>query len=85
MKWQLKDGNAVDELSVSGMNDMKEKKVPCEIYSRIVGYLRPLKNWHKGKTQEFDDRMTFKVNKDYKCLCQSQKKSLLSENVEADR
>jgi len=31
-----------------------------EIYSRIVGYYRPVKNWNTGKKEEFDNRMTFK-------------------------
>ena len=33
----------------------------CEVFSRIVGYLRPVQNWNKGKQQEFKDRKTFKV------------------------
>ena len=32
-----------------------------EIYSRIVGYLRPVSRWNQGKTQEFKTRKTFKV------------------------
>lgn len=36
-------------------------KVPCEVYSRIVGYLRPVQNWNEGKQQEFKDRKTFVV------------------------
>ncbi|MFX1514330.1 MAG: ribonucleoside triphosphate reductase [Promethearchaeota archaeon] len=31
-----------------------------EVYSRIVGYFRPVKNWNIGKRQEFTDRITFK-------------------------
>ena len=31
----------------------------CEIYSRVVGYLRPVSQWNKGKQQEFKDRTTF--------------------------
>ncbi len=31
----------------------------CEIYSRVVGYLRPVKQWNKGKQEEFDQRHTF--------------------------
>lgn len=31
----------------------------CEVYSRIVGYLRPVEQWNKGKQQEFADRKTF--------------------------
>ena len=34
---------------------------PCEVYSRIVGYLRPVQQWNKGKQQEFKDRKEFKV------------------------
>jgi anaerobic ribonucleoside-triphosphate reductase len=34
---------------------------PCEIYSRIVGYLRPVQQWNKGKQQEYKDRLEFKV------------------------
>ena len=41
--------------------DMTQKKVPCEVYSRIVGYLRPVQNWNKGKRQEFEDRRTYDV------------------------
>ena len=33
----------------------------CEVYSRSVGYLRPVKQWNKGKTEEFKERKTFKV------------------------
>ncbi|HCK98542.1 MAG TPA: ribonucleoside triphosphate reductase [Candidatus Marinimicrobia bacterium] len=31
----------------------------CEIYSRVVGYLRPVQQWNKGKQAEFQDRRTF--------------------------
>lgn len=34
----------------------------CEIYSRVVGYLRPVQQWNDGKKAEFDLRKTFKVN-----------------------
>jgi hypothetical protein len=35
-------------------------KIPCEVYSRIVGYLRPTRNWNLAKKQEFKDRVTYK-------------------------
>jgi len=41
-----------------------EVKVPCEVYSRIVGYLRPVQNWNAGKKEEFKDRKTFVVEAD---------------------
>jgi anaerobic ribonucleoside-triphosphate reductase len=36
-------------------------KQPCEVYSRIVGYLRPVQQWHIGKRREFKERKEFKV------------------------
>lgn len=30
-----------------------------EVYSRITGYYRPVKNWNDGKTQEFKDRKVY--------------------------
>ncbi len=32
-----------------------------EVYSRVVGYLRPVKQWNKGKREEFRTRKTFVV------------------------
>jgi ribonucleoside-triphosphate reductase len=32
-----------------------------EIYSRVVGYLRPVKQWNSGKLAEYGDRKTFRV------------------------
>ena len=32
-----------------------------EIYSRVVGYLRPVKQWNDGKQAEYKDRSTFNV------------------------
>jgi len=34
-------------------------EVPAEVYSRCVGYLRPIRNWNKGKRQEFADRKVY--------------------------
>ena len=35
------------------------KKVPCEVFSRVCGYFRPIKSWNDGKQSEFTDRKTF--------------------------
>jgi len=32
---------------------------PTEVYARIVGYYRPVKNWNKGKREEFTERASF--------------------------
>ncbi len=43
----------------------KEKKVVtrqrCEVYSRVVGYIRPVTQWNPGKQSEFGDRTTFNI------------------------
>ena len=39
------------------LNDFQK----CEVYSRVVGYIRPVGQWHHGKKQEYKER------KEYKC------------------
>lgn len=47
------------------LNGRQERCPKCdretEVYSRVVGYLRPVKQWNNGKRAEFDQRKTFKV------------------------
>ena len=33
--------------------------VLCEVYSRVVGYLRPVASWHAAKQWEFGERVPF--------------------------
>ncbi len=37
------------------------RRQACEVYSRIVGYLRPLSQWNLGKQAEMDQRRLYKV------------------------
>lgn len=32
----------------------------CEVFTRCVGYMRPVGQFHKGKQQEYSDRTVFK-------------------------
>jgi len=34
-----------------------------EVYSRIVGYLRPINQWNKGKQEEYSQRKEYKIPK----------------------
>ncbi len=34
-----------------------------EVYSRITGYYRPVKNWNDGKAQEYKDRLVYSPDK----------------------
>ena len=41
----------------------KEKlRTKCEVYSRIIGYIRPIQQWNKGKVSEWNNRKMFVVN-----------------------
>ena len=37
------------------------KGTPCEVYSRVCGYLRPTHSWNKGKQEEFKQRKTISM------------------------
>jgi len=39
----------------------------CEVYSRVVGYIRPVQQWHKGKKQEFAERVEFTPDEGGSC------------------
>ena len=39
------------------------KRQACEIFSRVVGYLRPVSQWNDGKQAEFSERKTYKIKK----------------------
>ncbi len=47
-------------------------KIPCEVFHRVVGYYRPVKNFNGGKTEEFGDRTFFtlepKVNRNIESI-----------------
>lgn len=38
----------------------------CEVYSRVVGYHRPVDNWNEAKQEEFKDRVEYSVST---CCC----------------
>lgn len=39
------------------------KGTQCEVCSRVVGYLRPVQCWNKGKKEEY------KLRKHFTCTC----------------
>jgi ribonucleoside-triphosphate reductase len=50
-----------DDLIIGNIIIPAEKRQPCEVFSRIVGYLRPVAQWNKGKKAEWADRVNFQV------------------------
>lgn len=57
--------NVGKKISILKCNECYEKNPAltnfqeCEVYSRVVGYLRPVSQWHKGKKQEYGERKEF--------------------------
>ncbi|HCP31856.1 TPA: hypothetical protein DIT45_01170 [Candidatus Acetothermia bacterium] len=51
-----REGNLVLE---DGTIIPAERRQRAEVYSRIVGYLRPVEQWNDGKQAEFADRKTY--------------------------
>ncbi|MFH1547334.1 MAG: anaerobic ribonucleoside-triphosphate reductase [bacterium] len=39
--------------------DKSKKRTKCEVYSRIIGYIRPVSNWNEGKRSEWSKRVTY--------------------------
>jgi anaerobic ribonucleoside-triphosphate reductase len=60
MKNIKKEGERIMETTTK---ERKECGAKTEVYSRIVGYFRPITNWNKGKKQEFEDRKTYVAHK----------------------
>lgn len=55
--FDIKKGNHFEKLMC---DECFESSKP-EIYSRVVGYLRPIKQWNTGKRMEFENRKNFKL------------------------
>jgi hypothetical protein len=48
---------------------VKMVQTKCEIYSRVVGYIRPVEQWHDGKQAEFHDRKKFSTEEKQTVIC----------------
>ncbi|MFA5155069.1 MAG: anaerobic ribonucleoside-triphosphate reductase [Patescibacteria group bacterium] len=44
------------------MSPIKTSRQECLVYSRVVGWLTPTKNWNLGKQSEYVDRKTYQSN-----------------------
>lgn len=41
-----------------------EKKCYTEIYSRVCGFYRPIKQWNPGKQEEHIDKLKYDIKKE---------------------
>ena len=60
-----RDGNLILD---DGTVIPEARRQRAEVYSRIVGYLRPVEQWNDGKQAEFHDRTTYEVKHEVKEL-----------------
>ena len=40
-----------------------DERQPCEVWTRVMGYFRPLNHFNKGKQSEYQERVWFKEDK----------------------
>ena len=48
-------------MSITSPHVIGTRRIPCLVYSRVVGYLTPVQTWHDAKQQEFDERVEFEI------------------------
>ena len=49
----------VGDVTVTVHDDSRQR---CEVWSRIMGYFRPVSEWNAGKASEFKDRVFYTVD-----------------------
>lgn len=42
------------------LENNKDKRTECEVWTRVMGYFRPFTGFNKGKQSEFKDRKWFR-------------------------
>ena len=53
-------------MNIINIEDIKlsdEERQPCEIWTRVMGYHRPVSEFNKGKKEEFAERKCFVESK----------------------
>ena len=48
---------------MSPIQTTKQERQECEIYSRVTGYLTPIRQWNDAKVAEFWHRKMFDIKK----------------------
>lgn len=55
------------QISELKKEQQKCKGTQCEVYSRVVGYLRPVQGWNAGKKEEFAMRKEYHITSKTDC------------------
>ena len=61
MPYYTKDGDFFKCRACHTKDKTLREYRPTEVWSRIVGYIRPVNQWNDAKKQEFKDRKNYKV------------------------
>ena len=56
----MDEQNRVNESQVALTDDERQ---PCEVWTRVMGYHRPVSSFNKGKQGEFNERTFFEEAK----------------------
>jgi len=56
-----REAQAPPDLVVGDLVIPGEERTRCEVWSRVMGYLRPVSYWNEGKQSEWTDRQTFNL------------------------
>jgi hypothetical protein len=59
------------------------KKMPCDIYSRVTGYYRPLRLWNPGKKSEFNERYAEKQTQRMRLNLRRKSKKIIHKSLRA--
>ena len=60
---------------------LEGKEEKCTVFSRIVGYLRPVDQWNEGKQEEYKDRALFDSGGIEKQKCELETEQLNTESI----
>ena len=55
---------------------------PAEVYSRIVGYYRSVRNWNLGKREEYGERRLYRIRDDVLCAAAPSPSSSTAQRTE---
>jgi hypothetical protein len=58
---EIENKKIIDEIKRLEEELKNIKGTKCEVWSRCVGYFRPVKDWNPGKQEEFKERESFKI------------------------
>lgn len=49
-------------MTINGITIEDTERQPCEVWTRVMGYYRPIEAFNAGKKSEYKDRVFFKEN-----------------------